>query len=112
MEFAPVYLSNLAKVQKQSQITDIQLYLSDLAAIGEIKPSVWDNIDEDKLSSVLARMRGVTPEIQREEDVIARIRERREEQDALIAQLQAGGEIASAAKDGAAAEKSLAEASA
>ncbi len=111
MEFAPVYLSNLAKVQKQSQITDIQLYLSDLAAIGEVRPSVWDNVDEDKLSSVLSRMRGVTPEIQREEDVIARIRKVKAEQDQLVQQLQAGGAVASAAKDGAAAEKSLAEAS-
>lgn len=111
-DFVPVYLSNLAKVQKQSQITDIQLYLNDIAAIGEIKPAIYDNIDEDKVANVLARLRGVTPEIQREEDVIKQIRKQREEQDQLIAQLQAGGAVASAARDAGAAEKSMAEAAA
>ncbi len=111
-DFVPVYLSNLAKVQKQSQITDIQLYLNDIAAIGEVKPAIYDNIDEDKVANVLARLRGVTPEIQREEDVIKRIRETKAEQDQLIAQLQAGASITKSARDAGAAEKSMAEAAA
>ena len=111
-DFAPVYLSNLAKVQKQSQITDIQLYLNDIAAVGDVKPAIYDNIDEDKVANVLARLRGITPEIQREEDVIERIRQTKAEQDQLVAQLQAGGAVAAAAKDAGAAEKAMAEAAA
>ncbi len=111
-DFTPVYLSNLAKVQKQSQITDIQLYLGDIAAVGEVKPAIYDNVNEDKLANVMARLRGVTPEIQNEEQDIAEMRQKRAEQDDLIAQLQAGQGVAGIAKDGASAEKSLAEASA
>lgn len=111
-EFTPVYLSPLAKAQKQSQIVDIQLYLGDIAAVGEVKPSIYDNIDEDKLANVMSRLRGVTPEIQREEDVIARIRQTRAEQDQLVAQLQAGESITKSARDAGAAEKSMAEAGA
>ncbi len=111
-DFGPVYLSNLAKVQKQSQITDIQLYLADIDAIGQVKPAIYDNINEDKVASELARLRGVTPEIQNEQDVIDRIRQTKAEQDQLVAQLQAGESISKTARDGASAEKAFAEASA
>lgn len=109
-EFSPIYLSALAKAQKQSELANIQLYLNDLNLVGQVKPNIYDNINEDKLANVMARMRSVTPEIQNEQEVMDRMRAHREEQNQLIAALQAGESLSKSAKAGAAANKDLSEA--
>lgn len=100
-EFFPVYLSPLAKAQKSSEVLDMQSFLNDVSAIGSVIPQAFDKIDEDKTIDVLARMRGINPEIMRDDESIERIRRHREEQNQMIAALQAGREVAGIAKDGA-----------
>lgn len=111
-EFTMVYLSPLAKAQRASEIGDIQSYLADIGGIAELKPAILDKVDEDKVADVLARMRGVTPEIMTDDEQIEQIRRLKAEQDQLIASLQAGQGAAGIAKDGAQANKALAEAAA
>ena len=110
-EFAPIYLSPLAKAQRSSEIGQVEAFMADVQAIGGVLPNAYDKVDEDKTIDLLAKMRGVSSEIMRDDEIIERMRAHRAEQDALIAQLQAGQGIASAAKDGAQAEKAMAEAS-
>lgn len=109
-EYDLVYLSTLAKAQKHSEIGEIQGFLNDVAMVGAIIPNVYDKIDEDKTVDVLHRIRGVTPEIMREDEEIERIRKHRDEQNAMIAQLQAGGAVADIAKTGSEAGKNAAQA--
>jgi hypothetical protein len=99
--FRVVYLGPLAKAQKQAEIGETQAWMADVHNIGAIIPSAYDNVDEDKLINYLHRTRGVTPEILREEEAIAQMRKHREEQQQLIAALQAGQAGADIAKTGA-----------
>jgi len=103
-DFTMVYLSPLAKAQKSTEVAEIQSYLADVQAIASILPSALDKIDEDKTVDVLARMRGITPELMRGEEEVARMRQHRAEQDAMVQQLQMGQGAASMAKDGAQAQ--------
>lgn len=105
-----VYLSTLAKAQNQAELGEIQGFLNDIAGLGAIIPTVFDKIDEDKTVDVMHRIRGITPEIMRDDDAIEQMRKHREEQNQIIAQLQAGGAVADIAKTGADAEKSAAQA--
>ena len=102
-----VYLSTLAKAQNQSELGEIQGFLGDVANLGAIIPSVFDKIDEDKTIDVMHRIRGVTPEIMREDEEIKRIRKHREEQNQIIAQLQAGQAVGDIVKTGSEANKNL-----
>jgi hypothetical protein len=105
-----VYLSPLAKAQRQSEIIDIQSFLGDVQAIGTIMPGAFDKINEDNTIDILHRVRGITPEILREDDEIAQIRKQRAEQDQIVKMLEAGGAATQIAKTGADAQKATAEA--
>lgn len=107
-----IYLSPLAKAQRQSEIVEIQSFLQDVGSIGQVIPSVFDNIDEDKYVNVLHRIRGITPEILREDKEIERMRQHREEQNQIIQSMQAGGAAAQIAKTGAEAHRATAQAEA
>lgn len=106
--FNLIYLSPLAKAQKQAEVNEIQSFLGDVQAIGSIIPSALDKIDEDKTVDVLHRVRGITPEILRDDEEIKRIRAQRAEQDQMVAALQAGGAAAEVAKTGSEAQRNLA----
>lgn len=99
------YLSPLAKAQRQTEVIDIQSFLADVQAIGAILPGALDKVDEDKAVDVLSRIRGITPEIMRDDEMIERIRKHRAEQEAMMATMQVGGAMAQMAKTGAEAQK-------
>jgi hypothetical protein len=103
-----IHLSQLSKAQNQSELGEIQGFLQDVAGLGAIIPSAFDKIDEDKTIDVMHRVRGVTPEVLREDEAIDRMRRHREEQNALIAQLQAGQAVGDIAKTGSEANKNFA----
>jgi hypothetical protein len=90
-QFEINYLSPLAKAQRQSEVAEVQGFLGDVQAIGSIIPSAFDKINEDKTIEILHRMRGISPELLREDEEIKRMREQRAQQEALMAQLQTGG---------------------
>jgi hypothetical protein len=103
--FKVVYLGPLAKAQRQAEIAEMQTWMADVHNIGQIIPSAYHNVDEDKLIKEFHRMRGVTPEVLRDEEAIARIREREAEQQQLMAQMQMAAGGAQIAKTAAEAEK-------
>lgn len=107
-----LYLSPLAKAQRQSEVVEIQSFLNDVAGIGAVMPNAYDNIDEDKTIGVLHRIRGITPEILRDDDAIEQMRKQRQEQNQLMQSLQMGGSAAEIAKTGAEAHKAGQEAEA
>lgn len=107
-----IHLSQLAKAQNQAELGEIQGFLQDVAGLGAVIPTVFDKIDEDKTIDVMHRIRGVTPELLREDDAVERMRRHREEQNALIAQLQAGQAVGDIAKTGSEANKNFAAAEA
>jgi hypothetical protein len=107
--YTPIYLSPLAKAQKQSEINDHLAFLGDAQAIGGIIPSVLHNIDEDKTLRLLHQMRGLNPDILRPEEVVKRNRALEAEQQQLMASLEAGGEMADIENVGANTKKTLAE---
>ena len=99
-----VYLSPMAKAQRQSEIMEIQSFLGDVNSIGAIIPSVFDKIDEDKTIDIMAQIRGITPEILRGDEQIKEIREQRQKQEQMMQTLQLAHTGAQIAKTGAEAE--------
>ena len=96
-----VYLSPLAKAQKQAEINEVQSFMADVHNIGGIIPAAYDKVDEDKLVDYLHRTRGITTEILRDDEVMAQMRKHREEQNQIIAAMQMGQGAANMAKTGA-----------
>lgn len=97
-----VYISQLAKAQRLTEINEIQSFLADLGAIAQVKPSVLDKIDEDKVVDIMAKIRGITPDLMRDEFEIQKIRQQRAEAQAMQARLQVaqqGADIVKTASD-------------
>jgi len=93
-----VFLSPLAKAQRQSEVTEIQSFFGDVQGIAAVLPGAADKIDEDKTIDVLHRIRGITPEILRSDEDLERMRKHRQEQEGLMHAMQLGGGAANIAK--------------
>lgn len=103
-DFRVVYLGPLAKAQRQAEISEVQSWLSEVNTIGAVIPAALDNVEEDKLVNYLHRVRGITPEVLRDEEAIAQMRKQRQEQEQMVASLQMGQAGAGIAKTGAEAQ--------
>jgi hypothetical protein len=106
-----IYLSPLAKAQRQSEMNGIQSWLSMIAEIAQFKPEAIDIPNVDKIIVSAGELQGVDPEFANEKDVIADIRNKRAKAQQMAAQLQASEVAAGAAEKGAMAKRHLAEAS-
>ncbi len=109
-EFSVKYVSPLAKAQRESEITGI---LRALATVGEMSvfaPNVIDKINPDKAVDIIADVIGINPQIVRDDEEVAVIRQVRAEQKAAVAQAELLKTGAGAAKDISQVEKNLAEA--
>lgn len=103
-EFDPVFLSPLAIAQRQSEVAQIQAFLGDVQAIASVIPSARFKINEDKTIDVLHRVRGITPEILRDDEEVERMKRHEAEQQQMLQTLQMGGAGAEIAKTGAEAQ--------
>ena len=95
-DFAPVYLSPLAKAQRASAIGDIQGFLQVIGGIAQFDPQISDKIDKDKTVDIIADLMGVNPQILMEDNKIKEIRDKRAELAKLQMQMQgaqAGADI-------------------
>jgi len=95
-----VYISPLARAQKESEIYSIQAFMQDVGLLAQADPSVLDNVDYDKTTSVIAQIRGISPEIMRSDGDVEEIRQQRAEQQEQMAQqehLAKGAEIVATA---------------
>jgi len=104
-----VYISPLAKAQRETEIFSIQSFLGDVASIAQYKPTALDLIDEDSIIRNIAQIRGVNPEMLHSDDAVEAFRVARAEQEAQAAQMEQAQQVADVAKTGSEAEKNLTE---
>lgn len=109
-EFTVKYISPLAKAQRETEVNSILRMLDTVGAMSSFTPSVIDKINPDKAVDVIADVIGVTPQIVRDDDEVAEIRQAKAEAQAqaLMAEQMAQG--AGAIKDVSQAERNLQEA--
>ena len=88
-DFDPVYLSPLAKAQREYEQNAVDGFLTRVGNIAAVMPQVLDKIDEDKVVDLMADIGGVSPEILRDETSIKGIREQRQKQQAAAQQMDA-----------------------
>jgi hypothetical protein len=105
-----VYLSPLARVQRESEMNSLIVFLNTVSAVAAIKPGVLDKIEEDKLVDVIAKIKGITPEIMRDQAEVDDIRQKRAAAQAAQAQLAAGQQIADVVKTGSEADSIMKQA--
>lgn len=110
--FRTVYLSPLAKAQRESDLVTVESFLGTLSQVAAIKPGVLDKINEDKTVDVIARIKGVTPEILRSAEEVEAIREQRAQMEAAAMKMQAVQSMVGTAKVGTEAMKNVAGATA
>jgi len=105
-----VYLSPLARVQRESEMTSINSFLNTIGAVAAIKPQVLDLIDEDKTIAIIAKIKGVDPEMLRSQEDVDAMRQQRNAAVAAQAQLTAGQQIADVVNTGAQADATMKQA--
>lgn len=108
--FHPVYFGQLAKAQRQSEITDIDQLMQEMGEMANFIPEIADIPDPDYIAEKLRRFRNVDPKIFRDPQVIAARRQQKAQAiaDQQKAQLLQRG--AAAAKDMGQSHKAVAEA--
>ena len=104
-----VYISPLAKAQRETEVYSIQSFLGDVAAIAQYKPEALDLINEDSIVRSIGMIRGINPEMLNSEDAVAEFRQARaeaQEQAEQMAQIQQGADVI---KTGSEAQKNMQE---
>jgi len=104
-----VYISPLAKAQRETEVYSIQSFLGDVAAIAQSKPSALDLIKEDKIVRELSLIRGINPELLNSDEDVAQVRQIRQEQQAIQQKMEAMKQGADVLKTGSEASKNMKE---
>ena len=108
--FTLKYLSPLAKAQQVSEYQSLQAFLQFLGGAAQFNTDVVDVPDWDKYTRVAADTTGMPQDVIQEEGTVQEIRKQRKEALAAAQQKEDIMNAAKATKDGAAADKSLAQA--
>ena len=90
-----VYISPLAKVQRTSEIYEMQAFMQDVGMIATAKQEVIDKIKGDTFVDELATIRGINPELLASDEEVSQIRQQRAE---AMAQQQQQAQMAQAAQ--------------
>lgn len=104
-----VYVSQLARAQRQDEIVSLENSLVLARAVGELKPGIFDKINEDKIADFIWEINGTNPELLRDDEEVGEIRAQRAEAQEQAAQLEQLQQAATIAKDASQAEKVVAE---
>lgn len=107
-----VYISPLARAQKESDIYSIQAFMQDVGLIAQAKPEVLDKIDGDKMVDDIAIIRGISPELIKSDSDVESTRKQRADAQAQMMQAQQMQQGAEIVNTGSQAEKNMAEAKA
>jgi len=97
-----VYISPLAKAQRETEIYSIQSFLGDVASISQYKEGALDLVNEDQIIRSIAVIRGINPEMLNSEDAVATFRQARAEAQAQaqqMAQIEQGAGIVKIASE-------------
>ena len=106
-----IYLSPLAKAQRQSEITGLQAWLQLVREIAQVRSEAADVPDVDKIVVSSGELLGVDPEFCSEKRIIDAIREKRAQTLQMQQQIEMSNQAADTAHKGAQAQKAMAEAS-
>ena len=99
-----VFVSPLAQAQRGIGINSIDRLLQTTGALAGMKPNALDIIDEDATMRIYADMLGVDPDVLRDPDAIAALREARAQEQAAVEQAKALQQTSASMKNAAEAE--------
>ena len=85
-----VYISALARAQKESDVFQIQAFMEDVGRVAMVVPDVTDKINGDEFIDKLSTIRGLSPDLIKSDSDVEKIRKMRAE--AQMAQMQAEAE--------------------
>ena len=99
------FVSMLQQLQQASGIVTLERFLTMIGAGGEMFPEMLDVVDPDRVARDYANMLAIEPDNLRDPDVVADIRQSRNEMQQAQAQQEAMAQQASSQRDLAAANK-------
>lgn len=102
-----VYISPLARAQKESEIFSLQAFMQDVGLVATAKPDVLDKMNGDEMVDQIAKIRGINPEIIKSDSEVGQIRKARAEAQAAQAQAMAMSQGAETLKTGSEAVKNM-----
>lgn len=74
-EFDIIYISQLAKAQRMTEIVSLENALATVGAVANVIPAVIDKIDGDKITNIIWDIHGANPEGLRSDDEVTAIRQ-------------------------------------
>lgn len=104
------YISPLARAQRQSEVTSLTQALATIGQIAEFNAEALDKVNVDKTVNIISDLHGISPEIIRDDEEVAKIRQARAEAQANAQKMEELARGAAIAKDAAKAEKDAGEA--
>lgn len=108
-ELEVLYLSPLAKAQKESELISMEGFLTTASQVAQFKPDALDVIDGDKVVKKVARIRAVDPDIFRNDQEVDKIRSDRLKQQQAAQQAAMAEQMAGAAANAGKAKQALAK---
>ena len=103
------YTSPLARAQKTDEAVGSSRTVQAAMEVSAVDPTVLDNIDFDQYMVIINEANGGREVLLKDPDLVAQIREQRQQQEQALAMAQNAPNVARAALDGARAEKTTAE---
>ena len=92
-----VYISALAKAQRESEVFSLQAFMQDVGMVATAIPTVIDKLDGDFAVDEIAKIRGISPKLIKDDNAVAKVRKARAEvaaEQAQAAQQAQGAETA------------------
>jgi len=107
-EVEVIYISQLAKAQRASEILSLERTLATISGIAEFFPNVLDKIDSDKVVDVVADIHGTDPSIIRDAEEVLKLRADRAELEQQIKEQEIAAQSAQTVKTMSEAENNMA----
>ncbi len=102
-----VYISQLARAQKESEVFSLQSFMQDTGMIATAFPEALDKLNGDEMIDQIAEIRGINPQIIKSDSEVAAIRKARAEMQEKMAQMEQIKKTADIAKTGSEAAANL-----
>lgn len=83
------FISAIAQAQKSVDVANIERFVQFAGAVGSIKPTALDKLDEDAILEQYALLTGVVPSVNKDQEMVDGEREQRRQLEAQQLQLQA-----------------------
>lgn len=102
-----VYISPLARAQKESEIYSLQAFMQDVGMVATAIPDVLDKLNGDEAIDQIAKIRGISPELIKSDSEVQVIRKARAEAEAAAAKAEAMAQGAQTIKTGSEAARNM-----